>query len=86
MIEGWCGVSRQAFGGVEREDRTISFRSNILRVRELSLSYEEDKRWQLLILDIEMGKMNGVELAKKVREHNKENADFICDGLYGLYF
>lgn len=34
--------------------------------------YEEDKRWQLLILDIEMGKMNGVELAKKVREHNKE--------------
>lgn len=50
--------------------------------------YEEDKRWQLLILDIEMGKMNGVELAKKVREHNKEvqilfvtgYMDYISDG------
>lgn len=50
--------------------------------------YEEDKRWQFLILDIEMGKMNGVELAKKVREHNKEvqilfvtgYMDYISDG------
>lgn len=50
--------------------------------------YEEDKRWQLLILDIEMGKMNGVDLAKKVREHNKEvqilfvtgYMDYISDG------
>lgn len=50
--------------------------------------YEEDKRWQLLILDIEMGKMNGVELAKKVRENNKEvqilfvtgYMDYISDG------
>ncbi len=50
--------------------------------------YEEDKRWQFLIFDIEMGKMNGVELAKKVREHNKEvqilfvtgYMDYISDG------
>lgn len=34
--------------------------------------YEEDKAWQLLILDIEMGAMSGVELAKKIRETNKE--------------
>ena len=53
--------------------------------------YEEDKRWQFLILDIEMGKMNGVELAKKVREHNKEvqilfvtgYMDYISDGYEG---
>lgn len=34
--------------------------------------YEEEKCWQLLILDIEMGEMTGVSLAKKVREQNKE--------------
>lgn len=32
--------------------------------------YEEEKDFDLLLLDIEMGKMNGVELARKVREKN----------------
>lgn len=32
--------------------------------------YEEEKDFDLLILDIEMGKMNGVELAREVREKN----------------
>lgn len=32
--------------------------------------YEEEKDFDLLLLDIEMGKMNGVELARKVREEN----------------
>jgi len=30
--------------------------------------WEDDKKYDLLILDIEMGKMNGMELAKKLRE------------------
>lgn len=32
--------------------------------------YGEEKDFDLLLLDIEMGKMNGVELARKVREEN----------------
>ncbi len=32
--------------------------------------YEEEKDFDLLLLDIEMGKMNGVELARKVRREN----------------
>lgn len=32
--------------------------------------YEDDKAYDILLLDIEMGKMNGVELAKTIRESN----------------
>ncbi|MCC5894319.1 MAG: response regulator transcription factor [Alkalibacterium sp.] len=34
--------------------------------------FEEDKAFDLLILDIEMGKMNGMELAKHLRAQNHE--------------
>lgn len=33
--------------------------------------YEEDKTFDILLLDVEMGQMNGVELAKKVRRENE---------------
>lgn len=33
-------------------------------------SWEEDKAYDLLILDIEMGEMNGLELARKLRAEN----------------
>lgn len=33
--------------------------------------YEEEKNFDALFLDIEMGEMSGVELAKKVRDQNK---------------
>ena len=35
---------------------------------EFLFHYEEDKEYDLLLLDIEMGAMNGVELAKKIRQ------------------
>jgi len=35
-------------------------------------SWEEDKQYDLLILDIEMGKVNGVELAEKIRREDEE--------------
>lgn len=34
--------------------------------------YEEYKNYDILLLDIEMGKMNGVDLARKIREQNKD--------------
>lgn len=34
-------------------------------------SYEEDKSWDMLLLDIEMDGMNGVTLAKTIRRENK---------------
>lgn len=50
--------------------------------------YEDDKSFDILLLDIEMGKMNGVELAKKIRAVNREIQivfitgynDYIVDG------
>ena len=35
-------------------------------------SYEDNKRYDILLLDIEMEQMNGVELAKKIRQTNRE--------------
>lgn len=34
--------------------------------------YAEDKDWDILLLDIEMGAMDGVSLAKKIRQVNSE--------------
>lgn len=33
--------------------------------------YAEDKRWDILLLDIEMGQMDGVTMAKTVRKENE---------------
>lgn len=50
--------------------------------------YAEDKSFDILLLDIEMGQLNGVQLAKTVRQENKEvqiifitgYMDYISDG------
>lgn len=38
---------------------------------KLLFAWEEDKAYDLLVLDIEMGESNGVELAKKIRESDE---------------
>ena len=50
--------------------------------------YAEDKEWDILLLDIEMGAMDGVTMAKKVRIHNEAvqivfitgYSDYIAEG------
>ncbi len=50
--------------------------------------YAEDKDWDILLLDIEMGAMDGITLAKKVRQNNESVqmvfitgfADYISEG------
>ena len=50
--------------------------------------YAEDKEWDILLLDIEMGAMDGVSLAKKIRQENETVqivfitgfADYIAEG------
>ncbi len=50
--------------------------------------YEEDKAWDILLLDIEMGEMDGVTLAKTIRQGNESVqivfitgfADFVSEG------
>lgn len=50
--------------------------------------YAEDKAWDVLLLDIEMGAMDGVSLAKKIRQDNESvqiifvtgYADYIAEG------
>jgi len=51
-------------------------------------NYEDNKNYDILMLDIEMGQMNGVELAKKIRSSDREAQiifitgynDYIADG------
>lgn len=33
--------------------------------------YAEDKEWDILLLDIEMGAMDGISLAKRIRQDNE---------------
>ena len=50
--------------------------------------YAEDKAWDILLLDIEMGAMDGVSLAKKIRQDNEAvqivfitgYSDYIAEG------
>ena len=44
--------------------------------------YEEDKAFDILLLDIEMENMNGIELAKRIRkDHNRAEIIFITSHL-----
>lgn len=53
-------------------DRHIDLRTEIFPSAESFLfHYEEDKAWDILLLDIEMGAMDGVTLAKRVRRNNE---------------
>ena len=57
-------VSWSAHEGHDCEIRTFASAEAFL------FEYEENKVYDILLLDIEMSKMNGIDLAKKVREGN----------------
>jgi len=70
-------------------DRGVSVRTICFPSSEAFLfHYEADKSCDVLLLDVEMGAMNGVTLARKVRSGNKEvqiifitgYMDYILDG------
>ena len=45
---------------------------SFISAEQFLFQYAEEKDYQIIVLDIEMEKMNGVELAKKLREDNQE--------------
>ena len=55
---------------------------------EFLFNYEEDKNFDILLLDIEMGNINGVELSKEIRKYNNKAqiifitgySDYIAEG------
>lgn len=51
-----------------------------ISAEQFLFQYAEEKDYQILVLDIEMEKMNGVELAKKLREDNREIQIFFVTG------
>ncbi len=55
----------------EGNNRIIEIRT-FLSAEEFLFQYAEEKDFHILVLDIEMEKMNGVELAKKMREDNRD--------------
>ncbi len=55
----------------EENNRIIEIRT-FLSAEEFLFQYAEEKDFHILVLDIEMEKMNGVELAKKMREDNRD--------------
>ena len=63
-------VDRQSIGGMVR--RWAEAAGGRVRIDEFpsaeSFLFEFDGGWDILLLDIEMGGMDGVELAKRLRE------------------
>lgn len=55
----------------DRADHTSSI-ATFPSAEAFLLRYAEDKAYDILLLDIEMGAMNGVALAKAIRAENKE--------------
>lgn len=60
ILEGWS-QERQASVQMRRFNSAESF----------LFHYADDKDWDILLLDIEMGAMDGVSLAKKIRQENE---------------
>lgn len=77
ILDAWS-QERQAGVQIQRFASAESFLFN----------YAEDKEWDILLLDIEMGAMDGVSLAKKIRQENESVqivfitgfADYISEG------
>ena len=70
-------------------DRQIGVQAEIFPSAERFLfRYAEDKNWDILLLDIEMGAMDGVTMAKRVRRDNEAvqivfitgYSDYIAEG------
>lgn len=70
-------------------DRQVSIRVEVFSSAERFLfRYTEDKDWDILLLDIEMGAMDGVTMAKRVRQDNEAvqivfitgYSDYIAEG------
>ena len=77
ILNTWAG-NRQIVVQPERFDSAEKF----------LFRYADDKSWDILLLDIEMGTMDGVTMAKKVRAHNEAvqivfitgYSDYIAEG------
>ena len=62
-------VTSLASSWSEREGHTCEVRS-FPSAEAFLFAYEDDKAYDILLLDIEMGRMNGVDLAKTIRQFN----------------
>lgn len=53
----------------EKEEKALKIES-FPSAEAFLFQYEEEKSFDILLLDIEMGDMNGIELARKIRREN----------------
>ena len=90
-----CDDSRNDAGYVKAlleelaKDRKLDLETGVFSSAErFFFQYAQDKNWDLLLLDIEMGPMDGVTLAKRVRRDNEAvqivfitgYSDYIAEG------
>lgn len=71
------------------QDRNLSVQAEVFPSAERFLfRYAEEKQWDILLLDIEMGQMDGVTMAKRIRRDNEAvqiifltgYSDYIAEG------
>lgn len=63
-----------------KENEVIPEIQAFISAEQFLFQYADEKDYQIIVLDIEMEKMSGVELAKKLREENKEIQIFFVTG------
>lgn len=63
-------LERLVLSWSKKRDKRVSIRK-FSSAEAFLFEYEEDKKYHILLLDIEMPGMNGVDLAEKIREDNK---------------
>ena len=70
-----CSADGELIQSVVRdwaEKKNMEFQLELFSSAETFLfRYADDKRWDILLLDIEMGQMDGVTMAKAVRKENE---------------
>lgn len=74
LVAGWVKKSRHLV-----EIKTF------LSAEAFLFEYSEDRSYDILILDIEMGKMSGVELAKELRKDNHAIQLIFVTGFYEYF-
>ena len=79
----------QSLLGAWAQDRKVGVQAQrFVSAENFLFHYADDKDWDVLLLDIEMGAMDGVSLAKKIRQENDSVqivfitgfADYISEG------
>lgn len=87
LLKKWAAQNSALQSGTAANGMELQI-SDFSSAEQFLFEYEANRNFDILLLDIQMGEMNGMELARKIREHNEKVqiifitalSDYISDG------